>query len=95
MSAVADRPDAASLEPLVVDCLAEVTELSPEVFRRLGERSFESAGIDSVALLSVLLSLEEKLGGDLSGIVAEVVLPQTLEELVGLAARIAATAPPA
>jgi acyl carrier protein len=89
MSAVSDP----TLEDLVLDCLAGVTELPVEVLRGLDGRSFESAGIDSVALLSAMLALEERFGGDLSTIVADIVVPQTMDELVGLAARIAATAP--
>ena len=82
---------APDLEAVTIDCLASVTERPRQIFETMGDRGFEALGVDSVALLSVLLKLEEHLSGDLGALDDITRVPATLGDLVDIAGRLAAT----
>ena len=80
--------DIKELTSTVISALSEVTGLEEHHFNVSEESLISELPLDSMALFSVLLTIERKLGGNISKLPPNTPAPQTFGGLVQLAAKI-------
>ncbi len=81
--------DMKSLRDIVISALSEATTQPTERFDVSNKTPMNLLAIDSMALFSVLLSIEQKLeNGDISALNPDTPAPNTFGELLQLAAKI-------